>query len=516
MVILSNQRNSDIINQKNISFKGLNPREIVTTLANPDSLMTTIALESCVTAGRGYNAFQRGGEDELRERLIDDIVSAWFWMKGVDFFNSLGNKFGKKVLKLFNTTFDVGKDALRNPFDNLTGDIKSKFNSDTAKSMIRKLAIFKFTKIILSTLLSTSIIGFILPKINQAITAKLMQYKKMEKEINSSSDNYNDYLLTKCSFEEFSKKISSKNPSFKGTFIGNMTQISHNLENNTICKMLTNDAGIITGRTISARNKDEALEYLFRDITSLFFYFASTPIIYSLLQKITKSKGLTEIDPVSAKQIHENILQQLKGKNNTTIEMTGEEFKKKTLGIIKEDDRQLIKNLKFNSNVISLEELKKHITNKDIIKRAGEMAKLQPEKFGIGAVLTKQQVEDVFKNGSITQSEFMHNIYKKRFGEKIFDKYRYVSMNKITKFRENIDRYVESIIDIANHQNNGIVNTQLLERINKKSFKLAAGFRIAAMSISALALGIAIPKLQYALTEYRTGSKKAPMFRDYE
>lgn len=505
-------------NNNNVSYKGLDGRNIIKNLGDSDSLLSTVVLESFVTGGRGINAYQRGGQDELRERFIDDVVSAVFWMKGVDMFNSLGDKLGKRFLKLPTTEFDVGKDALRTPFKNLSFDQKVKLKSeDAANSMIKKLAAFKFTKIISATLLSTSVIGFIMPKINQKITEKLIQQRKMDKQLgiaDSNTQTKNNYdLMKNHSFEEFNKRITgNKTQSFKGSFIDNMTQVSHALENHTICKMLTNDAGIITGRTMSARNKDEGLEYLFRDTSSLFFYFASTPLIYSGLQKLMGVKNLTEIDPVAAQTINENLKNQLNCQDSMPIE----EFKKKTLGQLSDKDKNFIEKLPFKSDVISLKELEKHIQDEEIFKRAEAMAKLQPEQAEVGGVLTKQQVMDVYRNGSITQSEFMKRLYKDRFSDKVFDKYRYISMDKITKFRDNIDKYVLSIIDTAKKENNGMVNIEFLEKINKKSYKLSAGFRTIAMSISALALGFAIPKLQYAITEHRTGSKSAPMFREYE
>ena len=57
-------------------------------------------LEGGVTGGRGYNAYKRGGIPEFRERFADDIISAIFWMKGVDIFNGIFNWASKKFLKI--------------------------------------------------------------------------------------------------------------------------------------------------------------------------------------------------------------------------------------------------------------------------------------------------------------------------------------------------------------------------------------------------------------------------------
>ncbi len=498
--------------QRDQNFKGA--RSLVRTLANPDALTSTIVLESFVTGGRGINAYKRGGFPEFRERFTDDVVSAVFWMKGVDLFNSLGNKFGKHVLKLPTTEFDVGKDALRTPFANLISDLGEKTTDpEMIKSLEKKLAAFKFTKIILSTLMATTFVGFILPKINQAITKKLMQNRK-NNEQKKSGINIDSIFDT--SIEEFDKKISQKSsPSFKGISPELMTKVAHALENNKICKMLTCDVGILTGRVKTARNADEGREYFFRDATSCFFYFASTPLVYKFLQKISGKTNLTNIDPVASKQINDNILNQLKNADGTFSSMNIKEFTSKVIGCIDDGAKALMEKLPFNSDVIPLSELSKHITDENLIQKAKEMAKLQPVKSGVGEVLTRQQVMDVLKQGSINTPEFMQSVYKSRFGEALTNPYKFIPMKKITSFRENIDRYLSAIVKSA-EKNNGIIDESLIKKINTKSFIMSAVFRAAAIGVSAFALGFAIPKIQYAITAKKTGKNEAPGLREYK
>lgn len=513
-LIGSNKKNN------NISHKGA--REIVRTLANPDALASTILLESAVTGGRGYNAYKRGGITELRERAVDDIVAAVFWMKGVDIFNKIGNKFGQKVLKLPTTEFDVGRDALRTPFNNVVKDLpKMNVSADNLKKVERQLATFKFSKIILSTLLSTAFVGFALPRITQGMTKLFMAKDKKKGE-----QTKKDPLLTKdmavasfanlasVSIEEFGKRLSgSEKPSFKGMVSPElMTTICHYLENNKVCKLLSSDVGITTGRVTSARNKDEGLEYLFRDVASSFFYVASTPLIYSGLQKISNSKGYTSVDTVAAKQIHKKLIEQLGEKGSMAVE----EFKQKTIGVLDDAGEELLKKLPFESEVISLSELVKHLPNEKLIQKATKMSKLQPRQANIGAVLTKQQVADVLKNGAINQPEFMRSVFTEKFGKSLTDPYKYIPMKKITTFRNDIDKYAQAAIDLATKKNNGIIDKNILEKLNKKSFAMSAGFRAIAIGISAFALGVAIPKIQYAITKKRTGSSAAPGLREYE
>lgn len=515
-MLIQNTQSKYITKQqnKNISHKGA--REFVRTIANPDALTSTVLLETSVTGGRGYNAYKRGGVNELRERAVDDIVSAVFWMKGVDIFNKIGDKLGKKFLKLPTTEFDVGKDALRTPFNNLVENLpQMNVKSDDLKKMEKKLATFKFSKIILSTILSTAFVGFALPRINQAITRTLMNKDKIAKTNKAASEaiNLKYSQVASVSIDEFNKKFdNNEKPSFKGVSSNTITTVAHYLENNKVCKLLSSDVGITTGRVTSARNKDEGIEYLFRDCASSFFYMASTPLIYSGLQKLTKSSGYTSIDPVAAKQVNELLTAQL-GENAS---MGIKEFAAKTIGLLDDKAKDLLDNLPFNSDVISLKEFTKHLDNEALISKAQEMAKLQPKQAGVGAVLTRQQAADVLKSGAINNPEFMQKIFGSKFGDALTNEYKFIPMKKITSFRDDIDNYVQSVIEMAKKNNNGIVDKKLLDKLNKKSFVMSAGFRAIAIGISALALGFAIPKLQYAITKKRTGKNEAPGLREFE
>ena len=505
-------------NNKKYQVSNKGAREIVRTLADQDALASTILLESAVTGGRGYNAYKRGGSAELRERAFDDIVSAVFWMKGVDIFNKIGDKIGTHILKLPTTEFDVGKDALRTPFNNLVCDLSEKVtDAEAMKKLEKKLAVFKFSKIILSTLLATGFVGFALPKINQAITKKLMQNDNKGKDSQNIQNNGDYSQFMSVSFDEFDKRTTAKEkPTFRGVSSNTMTTVAHYLENNKVCKLLSSDVGILTGRVTTSRNKDEGAEYLFRDVTSSFFYMASTPLIYLLLQNLTGSSKYTSIDTVAAKQVHNMLLEQIRNADGTFGTIGVKEFTEKTIGILDDKAKELLVKLPFNSDVISLSELSKYLTDETLIKKATELSTLQPKQAGIGAVLTKQQVADVLKNGSISEPSFMKNIFKTKFGDALTNPYKFIPMKKITKFRDNIDDYAKAVIDAANKTNNGIIDKKLLDKLSKRSFIMSAGFRAIAIGISAFALGFVIPKLQYAITAKRTGSNKAPGLREFE
>lgn len=505
-------------NQKAESFKG--GRSILRTMSNPDSLASTIFLETFVTGGRGARAYKRGGFPEFRERFFDDVISAIFWMKGVDMFNALGNKIGEHVLKLPTTEFDVGKDALRTPFNNLVEDLgKTCSDKKALDALTKKLAVFKTTKTVLSTILAVGFIGFALPKINQAITEKLMKKQQTANQAEpNKQEKYTieDEMYSKYSIDAFENKIKATDKlSFKGLSPDALTTVAYMLENNKICKMLSCDTGILTGRVMTARTPDEGAEYFFRDASSSFFYFASTPLVYAALQKLTKSADLTTIDPVTAKQVNEKLLELLKKSDGSFGTMEAKEFAAKAIGSLDSKASELLGKLPFKSDVISLNELKKYITDENLIKKAAEMAKLQPQQAGVGSVLTKQQVTDVLKNGSINTPEFMQKVFKDKFGDALTNPFKFIPMKKITSFRSNIDKYSESIIKAANKTNGGVVDKQLIDKLSKRSFVMSAGFRAVAIGVSAFALGYVIPKLQCMMTERKSGTNEAPGLKKY-
>lgn len=57
------------------------------------SIAPLILLEAFVEGGRTYQAYQRGGFDEARERITEEMIGAAFWFSGVAGFNKLIDKF---------------------------------------------------------------------------------------------------------------------------------------------------------------------------------------------------------------------------------------------------------------------------------------------------------------------------------------------------------------------------------------------------------------------------------------
>ena len=211
----------------------------ITSMTRPDAMAPIVALEATVTGGRTLQAQKRGGKDEARERFIEETTGAVVWLGGVKFLNHLGD-LGLK--KLFGANFDVGTDkVLRTPFDNFMKKQPPKKFTKT------QVAGMKAMKVLFSVLLADAFIGLVVPPLNHQLTKKLSA-KKAQEQVNSQ-----DTLEL--------QKDTQTQPSFKGNGAINAINVFTNaIENTNTGKLLSTDAGLVSGRMYSARNNDERRE----------------------------------------------------------------------------------------------------------------------------------------------------------------------------------------------------------------------------------------------------------------
>lgn len=181
-------------------------------------------LEAFVEGGRTYQAYKRGGFDEARERITEEMIAAAFWFSGVAGFNRLIDLFvGKKMLKLPETNFDVAKDAAHNPLQNYL----KKFNFKNLEEAEKKIAKFKFGKAISSILLANVLVGFAVPKLNQAITKKLRKKREQNKQSKPETQTQTNTAQT-YSFDKF---INNSKDKKQVPFEGGSTQLLLGLAN---------------------------------------------------------------------------------------------------------------------------------------------------------------------------------------------------------------------------------------------------------------------------------------------
>lgn len=489
-------------------------RNFVAKMAS-DGFLPVIALEAFVEGGRTYQAYKRGGFDEARERITEEFSGAVFWLGGVSALNSLFEKIGQKLLKLPNICVDTSKDEVRNPLANFLKFEKTKNNAEILEKTMAK---FKFAKVISSVLIANAFIGFVLPKINQAITRS---YHK-NKDIEQTQDTFQRNTLTTAprpTMTEFAQTKGDKQN--KDVSFGiNLLNIANKFESDRNYKLLAVDAGTASGRAISARNDDERIEILFRDLGSIYFYMFNMPNMNRWLNKIEQNGIGTRLDPVSAEFSTKYMQEYLKDKKVESIGV--EQFKKDMLG----EQVSIPESLKGkfegkNIKIISLADFKQEL--KDIVPQdrlrefeaiADKMSELQPKLKG-SAILTEGQVKDILSGGHINNPEFLQEFYKNRFGKKFMQKYNFVAQNELDAHKKELMDYVNSIIEAAKKTNTGEITSKLLRKMSNKNLLMNAINWGSGFVISALFLSTLIPKMQYLITKLRTGSTEFPGTNEY-
>lgn len=472
-------------------------RKFITGMGKGDALAPIILLECAVTGGRTYNAHKRGGFIEARERGTEEVLGAIFWLGGVSAFNKMGDAIGKRVLGLKDVDFEVGKDAVRNPLKNYIEKIP--------KYGPKSLAVFKFTKIISSILLANTVIGFVVPKINQAITKRYQKsVDKIKKDANlPENTNENIDIFTKNS-----KKKNQQQTTFEGLPVQTLLTLSNNFENDARYKLLSTDVGIAGGRAVNARNKYERREILFRDLSSIYFYMFCRTHIASLFNKMEDGKT-SRLDPVSAQKLDSH----LQSNMQKDKAYTAEEFEKLVLGDTSAEIPSSIKG-KIKNGIISLNDFKAIEKDSQIVKRAELMSRLQP-KIESSAILTSEQIKDIYSNGLIDNPRFLNKVFREYSGKKSTNPMYFFPEKDLRNIKNQMTDYVDDIIKKAKSSGESItLNT--LKKANKanfwkNAFNLGTGF-----AVSAYFLSTAIPKIQYWMTRKQTGQDKFPGTESYD
>ena len=141
------------------------------------------------------------------------------------------------------------------------------------------------------------------------------------------------------------------------------------------------------------------------------------------------------------------------------------------------------------------------------------MSKLQPEVEGV-AVLTKNQIKDVFREGAINMPEFLQNVFSVATSNASTNKYKYVNYEELKELKEDIIHYVTKLVEKAEKHGKDITSDTLKnfcrENFIKNTFNWGVGFAISALFLSTL-----IPKMQYWITKMTTGQDKFPGTADY-
>ena len=500
-------------------------RKFVRGLASR-SIAPVMLLEAFVEAGRTYQAYQRGGYTEARERITEEMIGAAFWFSGVPLFNNLIDKYiGQKIFKQKDVDFHSEKDSLRNPIKNFIKKVQTNIqkNPEDIEKMIAK---YKFGKVMTSIVLANCLVGLVLPKVNQGITKHILKKKSVENTDTQQPNQSQNY-----SMDKFLNNKKDK-PSFGAMSPQAWMSLAYQFENNPKYGLISTDLGVWVGRGACARNEHERTEVLFRDISSSYFYMFNMPVMAAFLNKIQDGKS-TRLDPVAAQQVTDHLNEVLRVNGGS---MKSDAFREFVLGkahnaegyIIPSISEELNKGkgaMKLERFVELLPEVKSKYPEIDIKKfekAAKGMSELQPKIVG-DAMLSKKQIMDIFSNGAINMPEFLKNVFRcstsdqNLFTGKISDaafdnEFVFISKETLEKKQKLIKEYVETIIKKAK---NSDITSDLLKKVNRENYiKNAANWGIG-FAVSAAFLSTFIPKIQYWITRKATGSNAFPGTADY-
>ena len=493
------------------------------------SIAPVILLEAFVEAGRTYQAYQRGGFTEARERLTEEMTGAFCWFGAVPGFSWLIDKYiGKKLYKLPETDFDTGKDAVRDPFRNYMKKFKNQLKFDPKKAE-KVIAGYKFGKVMASILFANALVGFVLPKTNQAITKHILKKRQAEKTAQKQDNNTQNTNAPQYTMDKFLKQ--DKNVPFGAVSPQTLMSLAYSFENNPKYGLISTDAGVWVGRGVSARNSHERTEVLFRDISSSYFYMFNMPVVAYLLNKMQTGQG-TRLDPIATQQVTDLMQDVLKANNN---KMSVDDFRTAMLGNsdnaafmtpkVKQAIREgngVVELSKFTELLADVKAKYPQVDVEKLKNTAKGMSELQPKLDG-KAIITDKQIENIFTDGAVNIPDFLKNVFRcstsdqnlftGKISEPVFDQdLRFIHKDTFIKKQHEMESYIKSVIKKAK---NGEITKELLEKARKENFgKNALNWGIG-FAISAAFLSTFIPKIQYWITRKATGSNAFPGTAEY-
>lgn len=250
---------------------------IISAIGNNSSIYPLLVRDCCIEApskiliARKENLKESKeiANDATREKIIDEYATSGIWLGGIPMVEYFSDKFISKKgynpivnLNLFKA--EKNKEAYQGIEYNINKfkNIQAKDVQDAVQDLIKvknnkgsfeKLLTKKFCA---ATIIPTIIMGFVLPKLNFALTKKIREKTAPQ------------------------KAESKKEISFTGSFTSQIANLK------TVDKMAISDGGLTVGRVTTSRNKDEAWANAFRMIGSMILNFVTPIYIAKGLDKL--------------------------------------------------------------------------------------------------------------------------------------------------------------------------------------------------------------------------------------
>ncbi len=288
---------------------------IISAIGNNSSIYPLLVRDCCIEApskiliARRENSkeSQTKANDATREKIIDEYATSAIWLGGIPAVENLADKYISKKgfnpnvnIKLFGEGKKEGASLVQGIEYNIKkfSQYKNKDVQDAVADLIKvrdnkaayeKLLTKKFAA---ATIIPTLIMGFVLPKLNFALTKKVKENRNTPPSLNLPTKSFTSLNRTK--FSDFYEK-QNKDVAFTG---GSLTSTIAGLR--TVDKMAISDGGLTVGRVSTSRNKEEGYANAFRMIGSMILNFVTPVYIAKGLDKLANKlfKINVNLDPL--------------------------------------------------------------------------------------------------------------------------------------------------------------------------------------------------------------------------
>lgn len=287
---------------------------IISAIGNNSSIYPLLVRDCCIEApskiliARRENSkeSQIKANDATREKIIDEYATSAIWLGGIPAVEKLADKYISKKgynpnvnIKLFGEEKKEGSSLVQGIEYNIKkfSQYSNKDVQDAVADLIKvrdnKAVYEKFLtkKFAAATIIPTLIMGFVLPKLNFALTRKVKENRNTQLPLNVPTKSFTSLNRTKFSdfYEKQNKDI---------VFTGGLTSTIASLR--TVDKMAISDGGLTVGRVSTSRNKEEGYANAFRMIGSMILNFVTPVYIAKGLDKLANKlfKINVNLDPL--------------------------------------------------------------------------------------------------------------------------------------------------------------------------------------------------------------------------
>ncbi|RAI12185.1 MAG: hypothetical protein DK841_05345 [Candidatus Melainabacteria bacterium] len=287
---------------------------IISAIGNNSSIYPLLVRDCCIEApskiliARRENSkeSQIKANDATREKIIDEYATSAIWLGGIPAVEKLADKYISKKgynpnvnIKLFGEGKKDGSSLVQGIEYNIKkfSQYSNKDVQDAVADLIKvrdnKAVYEKFLtkKFAAATIIPTLIMGFVLPKLNFALTRKVKENRNTQLPLNAPTKSFTSLNRTKFSdfYEKQNKDI---------VFTGGLTSTIASLR--TVDKMAISDGGLTVGRVSTSRNKEEGYANAFRMIGSMILNFVTPVYIAKGLDKLANKlfKINVNLDPL--------------------------------------------------------------------------------------------------------------------------------------------------------------------------------------------------------------------------